>query len=152
MDKYFPDGDKTNINNVYGYASAQTMVQVLKQCGDNLTRENVMKQAASLKDFTSDVLLPGIKINTGRQRLLPDRADAVDEVQRRSLGSVRRHHHRRGRALGPPLGRTRLMASGGVGPAATRIRTSKSLYGTSRRQANPRSPLRSGGAGSCAAQ
>ncbi len=87
MDKYFPDGDKTNNNNVYGYATAQTMVQVLKQCGDNLTRENVMKQAASLKDFTSDVLLPGIKINTGRQRLLPDRADAVDEVQRRSLGS-----------------------------------------------------------------
>ena len=55
MDKYYPDGDKTNINNVYGYVqSAQTMVQVLKQCGDNLTRENVMKQAASLKDFTSD--------------------------------------------------------------------------------------------------
>ena len=41
MDKYFPDGDKTNNNNVYGYAVAQTMVQVLKQCGDNLTRENV---------------------------------------------------------------------------------------------------------------
>ena len=99
MDKYFPDGDKTNANNIYGYATAQTMVQVLKQCGDNLTRENVMKQAASLKDFTSEVLLPGIKINTGRQRLLPDRTDAVDEVQRRSVGSVRRHHHRRGRAL-----------------------------------------------------
>ena len=47
----FPDGDKTNTNNIYGYATAQTMVQVLKQCGDNLTRENVMKQAASLKDF-----------------------------------------------------------------------------------------------------
>ena len=88
----------------------------------------------------------------GRQRLLPDRTDAVDEVQRRSLGGVRRHHHRRGGTLGPPLGRTRLMAPGGVGPAATRIRTSKSLYGTSRRQANTRSPLRSGGAGSCAAQ
>ena len=54
MDKYFPDGDKTNNNNVYGYAHvAQTMVQVLKQCGDNLTRENVMKQAASLKNFHS---------------------------------------------------------------------------------------------------
>jgi hypothetical protein len=61
MDKYFPDGDKTNNNNVYGYATAQ----VLKQCGDNLTRENVMKQAASLKNFSSDVLLPGIMINTG---------------------------------------------------------------------------------------
>ena len=51
MDKYYPDGDKTNANNTYGYVQAQTMVQVLKQCGDNLTRENVMKQAASLKNF-----------------------------------------------------------------------------------------------------
>ena len=67
MDKYFPDGDKTNNNNVYGYATAQTMVQVLKQCGDNLTRENVMKQAANLKNFSSDVLLPGIKVNTGAE-------------------------------------------------------------------------------------
>ena len=96
-----PDGDKTNSNNVYGYAMAQTMVQVLKQCGDNLTRENVMKQAASLKNFTTDVLLPGITINTGAERLLSDRADAADEVQRRELGAVRRRHHRRGRtALG----------------------------------------------------
>ena len=47
------------------------MVQVLKQCGDNLTRENVMKQAANLKNFHSDVLLPGIKINTGAGRLFP---------------------------------------------------------------------------------
>jgi ABC-type branched-subunit amino acid transport system substrate-binding protein len=71
MDKYFPDGDKTNNNNIYGYATAQTMVQVLKECGDNLTRENVMKQAASLKDFTSDVLLPGIKINTSAIDFFP---------------------------------------------------------------------------------
>jgi len=71
MDKYFPDGDKTNNNNVYGYATAQTMVQVLKQCGDDLTRENVMKQAASLKDFTSEVLLPGIKINTSANDFFP---------------------------------------------------------------------------------
>ncbi|WP_163980920.1 ABC transporter substrate-binding protein, partial [Raoultella ornithinolytica] len=49
MDKYMPDGDKTNGNHVYGYAAAQTLAQVLKQCGDDLTRENVMKQAASLK-------------------------------------------------------------------------------------------------------
>ena len=71
MDKYFPDGDKTNNNNVYGYATAQTMVQVLKQCGDNLTRENVMKQAASLKDFSSEVLLPGIKISTSANDFFP---------------------------------------------------------------------------------
>ena len=71
MDKYYPDGDKTNNNNVYGYAAAQTMVQVLKQCGDELTRENVMKQAASLKNFSSDVMLPGIKVNTGPNDFFP---------------------------------------------------------------------------------
>jgi ABC-type branched-subunit amino acid transport system substrate-binding protein len=71
MDKYYPEGDKLNSNNIYGYAVAQTMVQVLKQCGDNLTRENVMKQAASLKDFSSEVLLPGIKVNTGPDDFFP---------------------------------------------------------------------------------
>src|SRR5271165_1559120 len=64
MDKYYPDGDKANANNAYAYVESQAMVQVLKQCGDNLTRENVMKQAAGLKNFTSDMLLPGISINT----------------------------------------------------------------------------------------
>jgi ABC-type branched-subunit amino acid transport system substrate-binding protein len=71
MDKYYPDGDKTNSNNIYGYAVAQTMVQVLKQCGDDLTRENVMKQAANLKNFSSDVMLPGIRINTGPNDFFP---------------------------------------------------------------------------------
>ena len=54
-----------------GFGVAQTLVQVLKQCGDNLTRENVMKQAASLKDFRTEVLLPGIKINTGPTDFAP---------------------------------------------------------------------------------
>ena len=84
---------------MYGYTAAQTLVQVLKQCGDNLTRENVMKQAASLKDFALDALLPGIKINTSRDRLRPDRAAAADEVQGRDMGAVRRHHQRRRRRL-----------------------------------------------------
>ena len=87
MDKYFPDGDKTSSFTVYGYTVAQTLVQVLKQCGDDLTRENVMKQAASLKDFELGMLLPGIKINTEPDRFLPDRADADDALQRRSAGS-----------------------------------------------------------------
>jgi branched-chain amino acid transport system substrate-binding protein len=65
MDKYYPEGDKTSTFTVYGYLTAQTMVQVLKQCGDDLTRENVMKQAANLKDLELTMLLPGIKINTG---------------------------------------------------------------------------------------
>ena len=64
MDKYYPKGDKTSGFTVYGYTVAQTLVQVLKQCGDNLTRENVMKQAANLKNLTLPMLLPGIKINT----------------------------------------------------------------------------------------
>ncbi|MCK1276079.1 ABC transporter substrate-binding protein [Bradyrhizobium sp. 61] len=64
MAKYYPDGDKDSNFNTYGYGTAQLLVHVLKQCGDNLTRENVMKQAASLKDVTSDIALPGIKANT----------------------------------------------------------------------------------------
>jgi branched-chain amino acid transport system substrate-binding protein len=59
MDRYFPEGDKTSNFSVYGYLTAQTMVQVLKQCGDELTRENVMRQAANLKDFAPALLLPG---------------------------------------------------------------------------------------------
>jgi branched-chain amino acid transport system substrate-binding protein len=71
MDKYFPDGDKSSSFTVYGYTVAQTLVQVLKQSGDNLTRENVMKQAASLKDLELGMLLPGIKINTSATDFYP---------------------------------------------------------------------------------
>jgi branched-chain amino acid transport system substrate-binding protein len=71
MNKYFPEGDKLDGGTVVGYGVAQTLVQVLKQCGDNLTRENVMKQAASLKDFRTEVLLPGIKINTAPTDFAP---------------------------------------------------------------------------------
>src|ERR1700692_1587648 len=71
MDKYFPEGDKTSTFSVYGYLTAQTMVQVLKQGGDELTRENVMRQAANLKDFEPGLLLPGIKINTSPTDFYP---------------------------------------------------------------------------------
>jgi branched-chain amino acid transport system substrate-binding protein len=71
MDKYYPDGDKTSSNTVYGYLVAQTLVQVLKQCGDNLTRENAMKQAASLNGLELDMLLPGMKISTGPNDFAP---------------------------------------------------------------------------------
>lgn len=64
MGQYYPDGDLTNTFTVYGYVLAQTMVQVLKQCGDDLTRENVMRQAGNLKNLELDMLLPGIRINT----------------------------------------------------------------------------------------
>jgi branched-chain amino acid transport system substrate-binding protein len=69
--KYAPDANKTDGSVVYGYGQAQTVVQVLKQAGDNLTRENIMKQAASLKDFTPDTLLPGVKINTSTTDFYP---------------------------------------------------------------------------------
>jgi branched-chain amino acid transport system substrate-binding protein len=65
MTKYFPEGDKMNTVNTYGYSAAQLLVQILKQCGDDLTRENIMKQAASLKNVELDLALPGLKINTG---------------------------------------------------------------------------------------
>jgi branched-chain amino acid transport system substrate-binding protein len=71
IDKQMPGANVSDANLVYGYAAAQTMVQVLKQAGDNLTRENVMKQAASLKDFTPDTLLPGIRINTSATDYAP---------------------------------------------------------------------------------
>ncbi len=71
IDKYMPGANIADLNLVYGYGAAQTMVQVLKQCGDDLTRENVMKQAASLKDFTPDTLVPGIKINTSPTDFAP---------------------------------------------------------------------------------
>ena len=71
MAKDFPEGDKLDSGTMVGYGVAQTLVQVLKQCGDDLTRANVMKQAASLKDFRTDVLLPGIKINTGPSDFAP---------------------------------------------------------------------------------
>ena len=64
MKKYYPDGDLTDWYNVYAYAVAQTLVQVFTQCADDLTRENVMKQAASLKNVELPLLLPGIRINT----------------------------------------------------------------------------------------
>ncbi len=64
MEKYYPDGDRTNGFTVYGQLVAQTLVQVLKQCGDDLTRENVMKQAANLSGFQLDMLLPGIAVDT----------------------------------------------------------------------------------------
>lgn len=71
MDKYFPEGDKLDHGTIVGYAVAQTLVQVLKQCGDDLTRANIMKQAASLKDFRTEVLLPGIQINTSPTDFAP---------------------------------------------------------------------------------
>jgi branched-chain amino acid transport system substrate-binding protein len=71
MNKYYPDGDKTDNQTVYGYLIGATMVQVLKQCGDDLTRENVMRQAANLHDVKLPMLLPGIALNTSATNFAP---------------------------------------------------------------------------------
>jgi len=70
MAKYYPDGDIKDNFNVYGYTVAQTLADVLKRCGDNLTRENVMKQAASL-DLAPGTLQPGVKISTSPTDFFP---------------------------------------------------------------------------------
>ena len=97
MAKYFPEGDKSSSFTVYGYSVAQTLVQVLKQCGDNLTRENVMKQAANLKDFEPEMLLPGIKVNTSPTDFYP-----IEQMQ------LMRFNGQRWELFGPVL-------SGGTG-------------------------------------
>jgi branched-chain amino acid transport system substrate-binding protein len=71
LEKNFPEGNKIDGSVVYGYGVAQTLVKVLEMCGDDLTRANVMKQAASLKDFAPDTLLPGVKINTSATDFAP---------------------------------------------------------------------------------
>jgi branched-chain amino acid transport system substrate-binding protein len=93
MDKYFPEGDKSSTFSVYGYLTAQTMVQVLKQCGDELTRENVMKQAVNLKDLELGMLLPGIKINTSPTDYFP-----VEQMQ------MSRFNGDHGELFGPVIG------------------------------------------------
>ena len=64
MKQYYPEGDTSDFYNVYGYGLAQTLVHVLKQSGDDLTRDNIMRQAASVKSLALPMLLPGVKLNT----------------------------------------------------------------------------------------
>jgi branched-chain amino acid transport system substrate-binding protein len=76
MKKYYPDGNPADSLNAYGYSVAQTLVQALKQCGDDLTRENLMRQAANLKDVELPMLLPGIRVNTSPTDFYP-----IEQVQ-----------------------------------------------------------------------
>jgi branched-chain amino acid transport system substrate-binding protein len=71
LTKYFPEGNRIDASVMYAYTVAQGLVHVLKACGDNLTRENVMKQAASIKDLELGGLLPGIKVNTSASDFAP---------------------------------------------------------------------------------
>jgi len=76
MDKYYPDGDKKSSFTIYGYSVAQAMVHILTQAGDDLTRENVLKQAASMKDVSLPLLLPGMTMNTSETDYFP-----IEEMQ-----------------------------------------------------------------------
>ena len=71
MKKYYPEADPSDFNNLVGYDEAMALVQVIKQCGDDLTRENVMRQATNLKGVQLPMLLPGITVNTGPNDYFP---------------------------------------------------------------------------------
>ncbi|MSP49010.1 MAG: branched-chain amino acid ABC transporter substrate-binding protein [Alphaproteobacteria bacterium] len=86
MNKYFPDGDKTSSFTNYAYTVAQSLVQVLKQAGNELTRENVMKQAANLKNVELGMLLPGIKLNSGPNDFYP-----IEQMQMQRFDGERWH-------------------------------------------------------------
>jgi branched-chain amino acid transport system substrate-binding protein len=81
LDKYYPEANRNDAFVVYGYTVAQTMVYVLKQCGDDLTHENVMKQAASIKGLELDGLLPGIKIRTSATDFAPIQQLRLQKLQ-----------------------------------------------------------------------
>ena len=95
MDKYLPNGDRSDLANALGPSIAATTVQVLKQCGDDLTRENVMRQAANLHHLELPMLLPGITINTSPTDFAP-----IKQVQ------MERFNGERFIPFGPILGGT----------------------------------------------
>lgn len=70
LEKYYSGADPTDVNNVYGYTTAQTLVQVLKQCGNDMSRENIMRQATNL-DITLPMLQPGVRVKTGPDDYYP---------------------------------------------------------------------------------
>jgi branched-chain amino acid transport system substrate-binding protein len=71
LDKYYPDANRADVNVMYAYIVSQGLVHVLKNCGNDLTRENIMKQAASMRDFEPLGLLPGVKVNTSATDFAP---------------------------------------------------------------------------------
>ena len=75
--KYMSPNDLIDLNVAYGFCAAPTLLQVLKQCGNDLSRDNVMRQAANLKDLELPMLLPGIKVNTSPDNFSPIRQEAL---------------------------------------------------------------------------
>ena len=94
MTKWYPEGDQDDASTVFAYGVAKGIEQVLRQCKDDLTRENVMKQAANL-NFEIGIYLPGTRIKTGPTDFAPLEQLADDALQGRELGSVRPGHERR---------------------------------------------------------
>ena len=85
MAKYMPTASMSDDLHNYGYAVTHTLIEVLKRCGDNLTRDNIMKQAASLQGFDNPLLLPGIKVNTGATDFYPIQAVRLARVKGESF-------------------------------------------------------------------
>ncbi|MDI4237722.1 ABC transporter substrate-binding protein [Bradyrhizobium sp. Arg237L] len=91
MKQYMPEANPSETYHVFGYATAQTFVHVLKNCGDDLTRENLMKQATSIKDLVLPIMLPGIKLNTTPTRYTPmsqEQLTQFDGVKWKPVGEV----------------------------------------------------------------
>ena len=81
LDKYYPEANRSDIFVLYGYTVAQNMVYVLKQCGDNLTRANIMTQAANIKGLKLDGLLPGITVTTSATDFAPIQQLKLEKLQ-----------------------------------------------------------------------
>jgi branched-chain amino acid transport system substrate-binding protein len=71
LDKYYPEANRADASVMYAYTVAQGLVHVLKACGDDLSRANIMKQAASIRDLELGGLLPGVKVNTSATDFAP---------------------------------------------------------------------------------
>ena len=96
MAKYYPEGDKMSSFNGYGYSTSQMLIEILKRCGDDLTRDNIMKVASNLPGIQLDLTLPGLTTgNTTPTKLSSQHAVPDDEVRRRALGRLRPDHRLR---------------------------------------------------------
>ena len=98
MTKYYPEGDQADAATVFGYGAAVGLVQALKQCGDEMTRANLMKQLANM-DMEIGIYLPGIRIKTSPTDFAPMEQLQLHAVQGRDLGAVRSADGRQRRKL-----------------------------------------------------
>ena len=102
LDKYYPEANRADASVMYAYTVAQGLVHVLKACGDDLTRANIMKQAASIKDLELGGLLPGIKVNTSATDFAPISQLQLMKFKGETWELLRRNSFRRRRRLAPP--------------------------------------------------